>query len=77
MLPVERLALEVLAWSALALLAFFFHAVGFIVLLLIAADRVLMFMFVHSNTKDFPYESTNPKYEQLTIPGIDGTSMGS
>lgn len=76
LLPTEKLALEVGAWSAVALLAFFFHVVGFFVLLLLAANKTLMFMFVHSNTKDFPYDSTT-KYEQLTIPGIERTELGS
>ena len=76
LLPVERLSLEVGGWGLLAVLSFFFHVVGFAVIFLILANKVLMFMFVHSHTKDFPYDSDS-KYEQLTIPGIDGTGMGS
>lgn len=70
LLPTEKLALEVTGWGLLAVLSFFFHVVGFAVLLLLAANKMLMFMFVYSNTKDFPYDS-NPRYEQLTIPGVD------
>ena len=79
LLPTEELALEVAGWGLLAVLTFFFHIVGFLVIGLIAAHRMLMFMFVFENTKGFPYDSdTNPtRYEQLTIPGIDGTELGS
>ena len=83
--PVEELSLEVAGWGLLAVLTFFFHIVGFLVIGLIAAHRMLMFMFVFENTKGFPYDSdTNPtRYEQLTTPGvdankvIDGTELGS
>jgi hypothetical protein len=72
LLPTEKLALEVMGWGLLAVLSFFFHAVGFAVIFLLAANKVLMFMFVYSNTKDFPYDTTN-RYEQLTIPGVDAS----
>lgn len=79
--PVEKLALEAMGWGLLAVLSFFFHAVGFAVLFLLTANKLLMFMFVHENTKGFPYDSnsTSDRYEQLTIPGIDGnrTELGS
>jgi len=49
--PVNRLALEVLGWAALAALSFFFHLVAFIVVLLCLAYKASMFRFVYENTR--------------------------
>lgn len=49
--PVNRLALVVLGWAALAVLSFFFHLVAFIVVLLCFAYKAHMFKFVYENTR--------------------------
>lgn len=49
--PVNRLALVVLGWAALAVLSFFFHLVAFIVVLLCLAYQASMFKFVYENTR--------------------------
>jgi hypothetical protein len=78
LLPTEKLALKVLGWGLLIVLSFFFHVVGFVTVILMAAYQMQMFMFVYANTKGFPYDSersdgtTEAKsdYEQPTIPGL-------
>jgi hypothetical protein len=81
LLPVEKLALEVGGWGVLALLAFFFHEAGFTIIFLIAAYNLLMFMFVHENTKDVIHDSdpTEPKQhtEQLYLPGLSPAELGT
>ena len=73
--PVNRLALEVLGWAALAALSFFFHLVAFIVVLLCLAYKASMFRFVYENTRipDDHDPAEHPvtiiRYEQPTIPG--------
>ena len=73
MLPVNRLALEVLGWAALAALSFFFHLVAFIVVLLCLAYKASMFRFVYENTRipDDPNPTEHPvriiRYEESSV----------
>lgn len=50
-LPINRLALEVLGWAALAALSFFFHLVAFLVVLAVLIQKASMFRFVYENTR--------------------------
>ena len=71
LLPVEKLALEVGGWGVLALLAFFFHEVGFAVVMYFLLDRFTMFMFVHENTKDVKYDDeSNSATINPYLPGM-------
>jgi hypothetical protein len=51
LLPVEKLALEVLGWAALAALSFFFHLVAFLVVLGCLIYKASLFKFVYENTR--------------------------
>lgn len=52
LMPVEKMALGVLGWGALALLSFFFHIVAFVVVVVILCLKALEFKFVYENTRD-------------------------
>lgn len=49
--PVNKLALEVLGWAALAVLSFFFHLVAFLVVLGCLIYKADLFRFVYENTR--------------------------
>lgn len=68
LMPVERMALDILGWAALAALSFFFHIVGFLALMVILCLKVLEFKFVYENTRDIePSGSTNTPEEESYV----------
>jgi|ERR1044071_1647983 hypothetical protein len=76
--PIHKLALQILAWAALAALSFFFHVVAFVVVIIMFANQVAKFQFVYDNTKDFPYDDESTElYYQPSIPGIDGPDFSA
>lgn len=81
--PIHILALHVLGWALLAVLSFLFHAVGFVIVLILFAIKLSEFAFVYQHTKDFPYDTDTPtQYEQLSLfddsdrGDADSTTMG-
>lgn len=86
LLPIDKLALEVLGWGALAALSFFFHLVAFLVVLGCLIYKAALFKFVYENTRipDDPDLREHPvrviRHEEPSVEPWDypdGTSMGS
>jgi hypothetical protein len=69
--PIHKLLLQGLAWVAIAILAFFFHVVGFVVCAGIALYKLDQFHFVYMNTKDVPYDDDSSEFYQPVIPGTE------
>ncbi len=56
LLPLERSALSVAGWAALAALSFFFHGIAFMVCLILLVGKALEFKFLYENTNGMESE---------------------